>query len=173
MNAASFFYQAGASVLIYILMSRWYIWPFLKRQTKRAALTLLLLPSLLRQVGATHLAPTAVPDPVSPPLAWSIVGGDLACLVSALISIMLLRSHSRLAMPMVWACFAINVVQYLGIGGWTAVERAYDHLGAHWYVGAYFVPLLGVLQVMVLMVLLKRDWPGDAREPARTAGAAA
>jgi hypothetical protein len=170
MNAASFFYQAGVSVLIYMLLARWYVWPFLKRQERGAALTLLLLPSLLRQVGATHLAPTVVPDPVSPPLAWAIVSGDLACMVSALISIMLLRSHSRLAMPMVWACFAINVVQYLGIGGWTAVEQAYDHLGAHWYVGAYYVPLLGVLQVMVLMVLLKRDWPGDAR---RSGGAAA
>ena len=173
MNAASFFYQAGVSVLIFILLARWYVWPFLQRQDRRAALTLLLLPSLLRQVGATHLARTVIPNPVSLPLAWSIVVGDLACLVSALVSIMLLRSHSRLAIPVVWACFAINVVQYLGIGGWTAVEHAYDHLGPHWYVGAYYVPLLGVLQVLVLMVLLNRDWPGDARQPARTAGAAA
>lgn len=173
MNAASYLYQAGVSVLVFILLARWYVWPFLQRQDRSAALTLLLLPSLLRQVGATHLAPTVMPNPVSPLLAWTIAEGDLACLLSALISIILLRSHSRFAIPAVWACFAINVVQYLGIGGWTAVERAYDHLGAHWYVGAYYVPLLGVLQVIVLMVLLKREWPGDARPPARTAGAAA
>lgn len=171
MNAVSFFYQAGLSFLIFGLLSRWYVWPFIQRLDRRTALTVLLLPSLLRQVGETHLAPTAIPNPVPAPLAWGISIGDFACLVSALLAIVCLRSYPRLAIPMVWISSIIGLVDYVGIAVWSASERAYDHLGPHWYVACYYVPLLGVLQVVVLMTLLKRDWPGDARQPGRTAGA--
>jgi hypothetical protein len=171
MNAVSFFYQAGVSFLIFGLLSRWYVWPFIQRLDRKTALTLLLLPSLLRQVGETHLARTAIPDPVPGPLAWGISLGDFACLASALLAIICLRSYPRMAIPMVWIGSIIGVIDYVGIAAWSARERAYDHLGAHWYVGCYYVPLLGVLQIVVLMTLLKRDWPGDARQPGRTAGA--
>jgi hypothetical protein len=161
MNQVSYLYQAGVGVLVYCLLSRWYIWPFLQRQTRKSALILLLTPSLFRSVGATNLADTAVQNPVPAALGWTIATGDFICLALALLGIIALRSFPRIAIPLVWFVAIFGAIEYLIVGVWCAAERTYDHLGGHWYVGCYYVPMLGLLQVLVLMTLAKRDWPGD------------
>jgi hypothetical protein len=162
MNLANFAYQAGMSFLIYGLLARWYVWPFILRQNKETSITILLLPFLLRQVGGTHLAPTVIPVPASYPLAWAILIGDLLCLLCALVTIASLRSFPKWAMALAWLFSAIDVIDYVVIAVWGVADRAYDHLYAHWYVACYYDPLLGVLQVLLTMVLVKREWPGRA-----------
>jgi hypothetical protein len=165
-NLINYIYQAGISFIIFGLLARWYVVPFLRRLSLYDTLQILFIPFLFRQVGATLLAPTVVPIPSSQAYAWGVTLQDLYCLLAALVAIIALRRRSPFAVPLCWFVAISALLLFLVMGTWALFDKAADHLYAHWYVSCYFVPLLGVLKVLIIYTLLTRGKEAAQARPA-------
>lgn len=90
------------SFVVYGLVARWLVWPWLGRLSLATALIVLLLPHTMRHIGLVSLVGTvtdpALPREFSEPQAY----GDLGAAVLAIASIAALRATWALAIPLEW-----------------------------------------------------------------------
>src|SRR5262245_47094264 len=101
-NTSIFVLQIAANLLISGLVARWYVAPWLAKQTLVAALTPLLLFHMLRTIGVTFIVPgmagTALPADFAVPGAY----GDLLAVILASAALAALRFQQRFALALVW-----------------------------------------------------------------------
>lgn len=159
MNALQIFaLQTTLSLIIYVLIAKWYIWPRLKALPLQEALVPLLFLHTLRHIGMTVLVAgvvdPAVPQTFTVPLAY----GDLVASLLALLSIFALRGRWSLALPLVWLFNIWGVMDLLNAAyqGIRIDATRYD-LGAGWFIPTFFVPALYVTHVLIFMLLLRRS----------------
>lgn len=150
--------QFALSLIVYILIANWYIWPRLTALPLHQALLPLLLFHAMRHIGMTVLAPgildPAVPPEFSVPLAY----GDLAAGLLALLSILAIRRRWPLAIPLVWLFNIWGTLDLLNAfyQGLRLEVTRYD-LGPGWFIPTFLVPALYVTHAMIFMLLLKRS----------------
>ncbi|HEV8535564.1 MAG TPA: hypothetical protein VGR87_07580 [Candidatus Limnocylindria bacterium] len=159
MDAVAIFgLQAVATTVTYALVARWYVWPRLSILPRAEALVPLLLIHTLRTIGLVAIVP-AVTDPDLPrsfsvPLAY----GDLIAAALAFVAIAALRLRWPFAIALVWLFTVEGTIDLLNafVQGLAADATRYQ-LGAAWFIPTYFVPLLWVSQVLILVLLLRRE----------------
>src|SRR5215471_8791354 len=90
------------SLVVFILIARWYAAPWLRTKSRATALTVLLWVNAFRFVAlelfSAQQAGLAIPDRLRDEIAY----GDVAGAILAVICIFALRRRSRTAIPLIW-----------------------------------------------------------------------
>lgn len=158
-----FFFQFGMSHLVLACVALWFVWPHVLRVPPERAATWLIAPFLFRHVGATTLVVGVVSAEYSRTAAWIVTIGDTASVLLALAAIALLRRGSRLAWPAVWVFSLENIGYSLALVITEGFGALVDGIGAHWYIGTFYVPLMLVSQALLFLVITRRSrWPTPA-----------
>jgi len=150
----------------------WCVGPSLTKLSRYSALTLLLFVHVPRYVGTTLLIPGMVDPKLPTDFVSSAAYGDLLEAALALVSIVALRSHWRIAVPLVWLTNTWGFLDLLnGVRGVLQLNVPSFHLATFWYVYTFYAPVVVVSHLMIFWVLIKsKSWESNlAREPAGVA----
>ncbi len=150
---AIFGLQFFLSVVVWGLIGKWLLAPWLENKSPHDALFWLTLPHAFRHVGMLFLVPGVVAQPLPGAFANPAAHGDLATGVLALLALIALRSGWAGASALVWLFNIVGTVDLLN-----ALRQAevVPDLGAAWYIPTFLVPLLLVTHFMIFARLLKR-----------------
>ncbi len=149
---AIFVLQLVLSLVVFGLLAKWVLAPWLASQSQREALFWLTLPHAFRHMGMVFLVPGVVAQPLPEYFANPAAYGDLLTGVLALLTLVLLRSGWKGAIGAVWLFNVVGTVDLLN--ALRHVEVVAD-FGAVWYIPTLFVPLLLVTHFMIFVRLLK------------------
>lgn len=150
---AIFGLQFVMSLVVWGLIAKWLLAPWLEKMSRHEALFWLTLPHAFRHMGMVFLVPGVVARPLPDDFAPAAAYGDLITGVLALLALIALRANWAGALALVWAFNIVGTVDLL---------NALRHLevvpdfGAVWYIPTFYVPLLLVTHFMVFARLLKR-----------------
>lgn len=153
------------SFVLYVIITLWYVVPWLRKKGRASALTPLLWVHAFRhvalQVFSAQRAGLAVPDHLRDQIAY----GDLAGMVLAVLALIALRAQARVAIPLVWLFVVATAADLLNslVGGMSAGMLGHAN-GVTWLILAFYVPALWTTLALVV-------WQLVARRGERLAGA--
>ena len=150
---AIFGLQFVLSVIVYALIAKWYVTPWLAEKPIDQALIPLIFPHAFRHIGLTFFVPGVVAQPLPSFFADTAAYGDLISALLALLSLVALRGGWGLALPFVWLFNTVGTVDLLNA---LRHADAVPNLGATWYIPTFLVPLLLVTHFMIFARLLRR-----------------
>ncbi len=145
--------QFVLSVVVWGLLARWLLSPWLEKKSRREALFWLTLPHAFRHVGMVFLVPGVVAQPLPESFASPAAYGDLLTGVLALLALIALRTSWAGAVMLVWLFNVVGTVDLLN--ALRHVDVAPD-FGAAWYIPTFLVPLLLVTHFMIFARLFRR-----------------
>jgi len=151
---AIFGLQLVLSLIVYTLMAKWYVAPWLAEKPIHLALIALIFPHAFRHIGLAFLVSGLVAQPLPSSFAFPAAYGDLVSGLLALLSLLALRRGWGLALPLVWL---FNIVGTADLLNALRQADAVPHLGTTWYIPTFVVPLLLVTHVMIFARLLRRE----------------
>ena len=147
--------------VIFALVARWYVAPWLRTQHPAAALTPLVWVQVFRDIALQIFSAKHFGFVVSAPTRDMITYGDVAGTILALISLVALRYRSQIALPLVWILVLETVVDLL----YGTVAGLHEQLfekafGVTWLILAFYVPILWVsLGLIVWQLYARRNEP--------------
>ncbi len=150
---AVFGLQLVLSLVVYALMAKWYVTPWLAKKPIHSALIALTFPHAFRHIGLAFLVPGLVAQPLPSSFAFAAAYGDFVSGLLALLSLLALRGRWRLALPLVWLFNIVGTVDLLNA---LRQADAVPHLLTTWYIPTFIVPVLLVTHVMMFALLLRR-----------------
>ncbi len=152
-TVAIFGLQFFLSLVVWGLIAKWLLAPWLEKQSPRDALFWLTLPHAFRYMGMVFLVPGVVARPLPDAFAIPAAYGDLLTGVLALLALIALRTGWARALALVWLFNIVGTVDLLN-----ALRQAdvVEDFGAAWYIPTAFVPLLLVTHVMIFSRLFRR-----------------
>ncbi len=150
---AIFGLQVVLSLIVYALLARWYVTPWLAEKPTHQALMVLIFPHAFRHIGLAFLVPGLVAQPLPSSFASAAAYGDFVSGLLALLSLVALRGRWGLALPSVWL---FNIVGTVDLVNALRQADAVPHLQTTWYIPTFLVPLLLVTHVMIFARLLRR-----------------
>jgi hypothetical protein len=133
---------------------RWYLRPALAGLDPVLALQALLTVHCFRFISPISLVPGVTLPGLSTAFTYPQVVGDVGTAAFALIAIGSLRAGSRLALPWVWFTnlFGLLDLAIIGVQG-TRYDFA-AHVGAMFYIVAWFVPWLLLSHALIFSWLV-------------------
>ncbi len=144
------------STIAFSTLSAWYFWPWLKQQSKEAALQILIWPHVFRHIGMMFLASGAVkttlPEIFSIPAAY----GDLTAAVLAFLALLAIRHKAVFSTALLWIFNiwgAVDLLYAVTIG---TINQADQSMGATFWIPALIVPALLVSHTMIFLLLTKK-----------------
>lgn len=149
-----FLLQFFFSLMVYALIAKWFVSPWLANKALNAAMILLIVPHTLRHVGMAFLVPNLNAGPLPSTFDGPAAYGDLASAVLAIVAIIALRGEWKLKYAVVWIFNIIGTIDLLNA---LRQRDALANLGATWFIPTMLVPLLLVSHAMIFVYLLKRD----------------
>ena len=150
---AIFGLQLVLSLIVYSLIAKWYVTPWLAEKPIHQALMPLIFPHALRHIGLTFFVPGVVAQPLPSFFANTVGYGDLISGLLALLALVALRGRWGLALPLVWL---FNIVGTADLLNALRHADAVPNFGATWYIPTFWVPVLLVTHVMIFARLLRR-----------------
>jgi hypothetical protein len=155
---ANFGVQFTLSLLVFGLLAKWYVWPFLCVRPFTQALLMLLSPFLLRYLGLMSLVPGVVDLAVTrSTFAFYQAYGDLLAFLLALAAFVLVRSRNSRALAIVWIFNVFGSLEFLHSVLRGSLAGTGGSLGAFWYVPVCYVPLGLVVHYLIFLLLVKRS----------------
>ena len=151
---AIFGLQFLLSLVVWGLIAKWLLSPWLKTQSLHRALFWLILPHAFRHVGMVFLVPEVVAQPLPEAFAIPAAYGDLLTGVLAILALIALRSGWVGALAAVWV---FNIVGTVDLFNALRHPGVAPDFGAAWYIPTFLVPLLLVTHFMVFARLLQRS----------------
>ncbi len=150
---AIFGLQFFLSLVVWGVIAKWSLTPWLAKKAPGEALFWLTLPHAFRHIGMVFLVPGVVVQPLPDAFANPAAYGDLVTGVVALLVLIALRTGWARALALVWLFNIVGTVDLLN-----ALRQAnvVPDFGAAWYIPTLFVPLLLVTHFMIFARLLKR-----------------
>jgi hypothetical protein len=150
--------QFTLSLIIFVMVSRWYISPALGRMPIRAALVPLFLIHALRYLPSSAFAPGQVDPKIPMDTMASIAYGDLISALLALIAVVFLHYEWQGAIAVAWVVNALTSLDWLYGGYLAASSKIVTYwTGGNWYIINYYVPVIAVVHVMIFARLLTPD----------------
>ena len=143
--------QFVLSLIVYSLIAKWYVAPWLKDKCLYASLSLLIIPHTTRHIGLSFLVPGLTAEPPSS-FAAAAAYGDFASGLFAILCLIALRRHWRSALPLVWI---FNVLGTTDLINALRQSEAIPHLGVTWFIPTFWVPVLLVSHVMIFFRLFQ------------------
>jgi hypothetical protein len=165
--------QFALSLVVFGLLAKWYVWPFLRVRPFTQALLVLLSPFLLRYLGLTSLVPGVV-EPAVTRSAFALYQayGDLLAFLLALAAFVLVRSRNSRALAIVWVFNIFGSVEFLHSVLRGSIAGTGGSLGAFWYIPVCYVPLGLVVHYLIFVLLVKRSSEYTPRTSPRAAALA-
>ena len=153
---ALFGLQFSFSLVLSGIVARWYLWPRLKVVPVWVGLPPLFLVHALRYLPSSAFAPGQI-DPRAPMAAMAAIAyGDLGAAILALVAAVFLYYRWRGAIGLAWVVNGIASLDWLYAGYLAASSRLVTYpLGGNWYIVNYYVPLIGVVHVLIFTRLLR------------------
>ncbi len=153
---AIFLLQFSLSLVVWGLIAKWLVAPWIETKSPHDALFWLTLPHAFRYMGMVFLVPGVVARPLPDAFATPAAYGDLVTSVLALLALIALRTGWARALPLVWLFNIVGTVDLLN-----ALRQAnvVVDFGAAWYIPTFLVPLLLVTHFMIFVRLLRRARP--------------
>jgi hypothetical protein len=152
----------GLSVLMNFVASgivtKLYIWPWLRVMTRKEALLPLMVPHMFRFVGLSFLVPGVVSASLSPDFARPAAYGDLVAALLAVVAVLALSARASWALPVVWLFNLWGTIDllYAIYQGEIGVRIGPGSLGAAFYIPTVLVPPLLVTHALIFRLLLRR-----------------
>jgi len=153
---AIFGLQFVMSLVVWGLIAKWLLAPWLAKMPQHQALFWLTLPHAFRHIGMVFLVPGVVAQPLPAAFAIPAAYGDLVTGVLALLALVTLRTGWAGALALVWLFNIVGTVDLLNALRHVNVAPAF---GAAWYIPTFLVPLLLVTHFMIFVRLLRRVRP--------------
>ena len=150
---AIFGVQFVLSLVVWGLIAKWLLAPWLESKSPHDALFWLTLPHAFRYMGMVFLVPGVVAQPLPSAFAIPAAYGDLVTGVLALLALIALRTGWARALALVWLFNMVGTVDLLNALRQANVVRDF---GAAWYIPTLFVPLLLVTHFMIFARLRRR-----------------
>ncbi len=150
---AIFGLQFFLSLVVWGMIGKWLLAPWLEKKSPHEALLWLTLPHAFRHVGMVFLVPGVVAQPLPEGFANPAAYGDLVTGVLALSALIALRTGWAGALALVWLFNIVGTVDLLN--ALRHVNVAPD-FGAAWYIPTFLVPALLVTHFMIYIRLLRR-----------------
>ncbi len=150
---AIFGLQLILSLIVYALIAKWYVTPWLAEKPIHQALIPLIFPHAFRYMGMVFLVPGVVARPLPGAFATPAAYGDLVAAVLALLALIALRTGWARALALVWLFNIVGTVDLLNA---LRHADAVPDFGAAWYIPTFLVPLLLVTHFMIFARLLRR-----------------
>ena len=142
-------------ILVWVLVARWYVWPWLVARPLATALTPLLLVNMLRYVGLAFLIPGVTNQVLDSRFAMPAAWGDVLAAILALLALVFIRKSWPFALAVVWAFNLFGAADLLNAVYQGLRFTADGHLGATYFIPALFVPLLLVAHGVIALALLR------------------
>jgi hypothetical protein len=148
--------QFTFSLVLFALVAKWYISPALMKLPVHSALAPLFLVHVLRYLPSSAFAPGQI-DPHVPAHAMEAIAyGDLASAVLAVIAAVFLHYRLSGAIGVAWIVNIVMSLDWLNAGFLAASNQLVTYpLGGNWYIVNYYVPVIGVVHVMIFARLLR------------------
>lgn len=154
-DLAIFGLQFFLSLVVFSLMAKWFVAPWLAGKPLQQALVPLVLPHAFRHIGMVFLVSAVVVEPLPKAFANPAAYGDLLTGILALLALLALRGGWALALPLVWVFNLVGTLDLVNaLYQGTRLEVA-PQLGAAWYIPTFLVPALLVTHVMIFARLLR------------------
>ncbi len=150
---AIFGLQFFLSLIVWTVIARSLLTPWLEGKSQHQALFWLTLPHAFRHVGMVFLVPGVVAPTLPESFAAPAAYGDLVTGVLALLALIALRTGWRVTLALVWVFNIVGTVDLLNA---LRHANAVPDLGAAWYIPTFFVPALLVTHFMIFIRLLRR-----------------
>jgi hypothetical protein len=161
MNSVTIFWlQLLTSVLVFSIITAWYVWPALRKLARNSALVALLFVHVPRYIGMTLLVPGMI-DPTLPrEFLSSAAYGDLLEAALALACIFALRSNWRFVVPLVWVTNTWGFLDLLnGVRGVLRLNVPSFNLSTIWYIYTFYAPLVIVSHLLIFLILItNKSW---------------
>ena len=145
--------QFVLSLVLWGLIAKWWLAPWLEKMSQHQALLYLTLPHAFRYMGMVFLVPGVVAQPLPETFATAAGYGDLITGLLALLTLIALRTGWAQALALVWL---FNIVGTLDLVNAVRQQNVVPDLGAAWYIPTLFVPLLLVTHMMIFARLFRR-----------------
>jgi hypothetical protein len=144
-------------------VAKWYISPALNRLPTPAALVPLFLVHALRYLPSSAFAPGQVDARVPKGAMEAIAYGDLISAVLALIAAVFLYYRWGGAIVVAWVVNLVTSLDWVYAGSVAASNELVTYpLGGNWYIINYYVPVLGVIHLMIFSRLIRDSRPRSA-----------
>ncbi len=155
--AALFGLSILMSFLAYGIVTKLYIWPWLRVVPREDALIALVVPHTFRFIGLSFLVPGVVSPSLSPDFAAPAAYGDLVAAVLAVIATLALQARASWAIAMVWVFNVWGTLDLLNAiyNGQIGVRIAPGSLGAAFYIPTVLVPALLITHGLIFWILLR------------------
>ncbi len=150
---AIFGLQFILSLVVWGVIAKWLLTPWLGTKSTHEALFWLTLPHAFRHIGMVFLVPGVVAQPLPDAFAIPAAYGDLVTGVLALLGLIALRTGWAGALALVWL---FNIVGTADLLNALRHVNVAPNFGAAWYIPTFLVPLLLVTHFMIFVRLLKR-----------------
>jgi hypothetical protein len=148
--------QFSFCLAAYALIAWWYVAPRLSRLPREVALVPLVWIHVFRIVGGTILAPGSVDAAVPSDFRTMIGYGDMATAFLALLALVALRFRWRAAIPLIWLCLAVGLLDTVNAIIQSMRDSVFTHgLGFNWVIVTAYVPALLVSSVLIFIQLRK------------------
>ena len=162
---AIFGLQFVLSLVVWGLVAKWWLAPWLGTMSQNQALLYLTLPHAFRYMGMVFLVPGVVAQPLPETFATAAAYGDLITALLALLTLIALRTGWGSALALTWLFNVVGTVDLLNA---LRQQNVVPDLGAAWYIPTLFVPLLLVTHFMIFVRLLRRAKIGGAVHQAQS-----
>jgi hypothetical protein len=150
-STAVFLTQLSLSLVVFTLLARWVLAPWLAEKPLTTALMILITPHAMRHIGLSFLVPSVASPQLPQGIALAAAYGDFAAGLLALLALVALRQAWRNRLAIVWVFSVVGVVDLAN-----ALRQAevIPLLEGTWYIPTFIVPLLLVTHVMIIGRLL-------------------
>jgi hypothetical protein len=147
-----FITQLSMSILVFSLLAKWVVWPWLNEKTVGIALMILVAPHTIRHIGLTFLVPSVTDPAISQNFALLTAWGDFTAGVLAILVLFALRHHWKMARPLLWL---FNILGSLDLLKALSNPDVVPTLAGTWYIPTFWVPVLLVSHAMIFILLVK------------------
>ena len=150
---AIFGVQFLMSLAVFSLLAKWYVVPWLGRQSFEVGLAALLVPHAFRHVGLSFLVTGVVARPLPEGFSNPAAFGDLAAALLAIGCLLALQYARRIAIPLTYLFTAVGAVDlaYALVRGF--LLDAQLGMGATWFIPTFIVPALLVSHALIFRLL--------------------
>jgi hypothetical protein len=144
--------QLTLSVVVFSLLAKWFVSPWLADKPIHVALIALTFPHAMRHIGLSFLVPGLVSDSLHDSFAGLAAYGDFVTGLIALLALFALKGRWRISLPLVWLFNIAGTVDLVN-----ALRQAENvpYLLTTWYIPTFFVPLLLVTHALMFVRLVQ------------------
>ena len=155
--AALFGLSVLMSFLAFGIVTKLYIWPWLRGMPREDSLLALVVPHTFRFIGLSFLVPGVVSPSLSADFAAPAAYGDLVAAMLAVIATLALQARASWAIAIVWIFNVWGTADLLHAiyQGQIGVGIGPGSLGAAFYIPTVIVPPLLVTHGLIFWLLLR------------------